>query len=253
MNMSVSVIVALIAAGAALLTSIVSLVSQRRVTTLQNELTLYRDRENRAIELDQVMARYRQPLLQSATDLQSRLYNIVRGNLLQIYGRGTTTEQTYTVENTLFVFGEYFGWVEALRREVQFLDSGNEERNRQVQSCLESIASAFLRDDLENEFRLFRGEQRAIGEVMLVARNGNEKLECVGFAAFTKRLAEPDVARWFAKLREDLNRLCERSTVSSNRIALIQGSLIDLLDCLDPNSIRVPNRRKRLSTTLEKN
>lgn len=198
-NVNAVIIAALITATAALITSIVSLIGQRRTTALQHKFELQRDTDNRAVQIQQIMTKYRQPLLQAATDLQSRLYNIVRGHLLQVYGRGSANEKAYTIESTLFVFGQYFGWVEALRREVQFLDMGGDEQNRQVQDCIERVTSEFLRDDLEPEFRLFRGQQRAMGEVMLAPRLEGGGLECVGVATFLRRVNEPDVDTWFKK------------------------------------------------------
>src|SRR4030095_15424503 len=112
---------------------------------------------------------------------------MVRGRRLQIYGRVEPDEQQYTVENTLFVFAEYFGWVEALRRDVQYLDLGADAANRSVQECLERITGELLRDDLEPELRLFRGQQRAVGEIMLVPRSSGGGLERIGFATFSQR------------------------------------------------------------------
>lgn len=247
--MNAVIIASLIAATAALITSIVSLIGQRRTTALQHKLEMQRDADNRAAQIQQIMTKYRQPLLQAATDLQSRLYNIVRGHLLQVYGRGSADEKAYTIESTLFVFGQYFGWVEALRREVQFLDMGGDEQNRQVQDCIERITSEFLRDDLEPEFRLFRGQQRAMGEVMLAPRVDSGGVECVGVATFVRRVNEPDVDAWFKKLRQDLDRLSQQSAVSSRRVEKIQGALIDLMDWLDPQGVRIPrNRREKLVT-----
>ena len=104
---------------------------------------------------------------------------------LKCTGAGREDERRYTIENSLFVFAEYFGCVEALRREVQFLDFGVDEENRKTRACLEGIASAFLRDDVEREFRVFRGRQRAIGEVMLMPRGSGGGSECIGMATFT--------------------------------------------------------------------
>ena len=167
-----------------------------------------------------------------------------------MYGRGTEDERQYTFENSLFVFGEYFGWVEALRREVQFLDMGGDEQNRRIQACIERVTSKFLRDDLEKEFRLFRGQQRAIGEVMLVPRSNEGSVECVGMATFTKRLADSEFSRWFGRLQSDLEQLTQQPKVSSRRIEHIQGALIDLMDCLDPEGVRIPSGRRQKLTTV---
>jgi hypothetical protein len=142
--MNAAIIAALIAAIAALITSIVSLIGQRRTTALQHRLDMQRDADNRAAQLQELMTKYRQPLLQAATDLQSRLYNIVRGHLLQVYGRASVDEKAYTIESTLFVFGHYFAWVEALRREVQFLDMGGDEPNRRVRIVSKRSRASFF-------------------------------------------------------------------------------------------------------------
>ncbi len=251
--MNVSVTVALITAAAALVTAVISLVAQRRTAAYQDTLLTEGEKRNRAEELRQLMLKYRQPMLQATTDLQSRLFNIVRGNFLRIYGCSPGAEGRYAVENTLFVFGEYFGWLEALRREVQFLDIGGEEENRNLQACIEHVASEFLRDDLEPEFRLFRGQQRAIGEVMLAAHPSGTGSECVGFAKFTAQLHDPQVRQWFQSLIDDLDRLSKEFSVVSRRMVLVQRALVDLMDLLDPSQVRIPpNRRTRLEEAQSK-
>jgi AAA ATPase-like protein len=67
--------------------------------------------------LEQVMSRYREPLLRAAFHLQSRVYNIVeQAFLLRYLQRGSPAEQEYACRNTMFVLAEYLGWVEMLRR-----------------------------------------------------------------------------------------------------------------------------------------
>ena len=69
------------------------------------------------------MSRYREPLLRAASDLQSRIYDIVGQKFLACHlQQGGPADQEYACRNTMFVFAEYLGWVEILRRGVQFLD-----------------------------------------------------------------------------------------------------------------------------------
>jgi hypothetical protein len=87
-----------------------------------------------------------------------------------------------------------------------------------------------------------------MGEVMLAAGLDGNGLECVGVATFLRRVNEPDVDAWFKMLRQDIDRLTERPAVSSRRVERIQGALIDLMDCLDPQGVRIPKaRRERLA------
>ncbi|HEU0020100.1 MAG TPA: hypothetical protein VFR55_00275 [Dehalococcoidia bacterium] len=80
---------------------------------------------------------------------------------------GTEVEQEYTIENTLYVIAGYLGWVEIIRREVQFIDLGSDEVNLTLIGLTDSISEAFLSSELPGPFRIFQGEQRAIGEIMM--------------------------------------------------------------------------------------
>ena len=84
---------------------------------------------------------YRNPLLRAAYDLQSRIWNVHGG----FRGRGDT-EQDYVVTNTLYVLAEFFGWLEIVRRELQFLDLV--DSRRQTHSRPTSTRSGHVRVDL---------------------------------------------------------------------------------------------------------
>jgi len=197
------------------------------------------------------MGRYRQPVLRSAVDLQSRFYNIVENRFLRRYfstGSGASeSDRAYATTSTLYVIAEYLGWVEILRREVQYLDLGDLEANRRMTDLLEEITSLFLTDRIDDAFRLFRGEQRAIGEIMLIARPSDElvRYECMGFAAFTQELESDDFSKWFARLTSDVERLANREDVRERRVLQLQSALIDLIDFLDPDCARVPASRRQ--------
>jgi len=60
--------------------------------------------------------------------------------------------------------------------------------------------------------RIFRGDQRAIGEALLTKTDNPQsgwgsRWDCVGYAAFVKALDDKDTARWFTTLLEDVDRL----------------------------------------------
>jgi hypothetical protein len=119
--MSVAITVAAIAG---------SLLSARNVARLSSELEERREvrtKEERAAEL---RARYRDPLLGAIFDLQSRLYNIVAKDFLVRYMAQSEGLREYAIDNTLHVIAEYLTWVDIIRREIQFLDLGEEAANR---------------------------------------------------------------------------------------------------------------------------
>ncbi|NJO50150.1 MAG: hypothetical protein HC840_12735 [Leptolyngbyaceae cyanobacterium RM2_2_4] len=55
-------------------------------------------------------------------------------------------------------------------------------------------------------------------------------------------MSEPDFARWFIKLKEDLDVIIKESKIGGERLVLIHSRLIDLIDFLDPHCVRIPLR-----------
>jgi hypothetical protein len=70
--------------------------------------------------------RYREPLLQAAFNLQTRLFNIAQRDLLTAFvHRGTPREREYAIETPSTWWANTVGWVEIIRREAQFMDPVN--------------------------------------------------------------------------------------------------------------------------------
>ncbi len=234
------IIVAVVAGG-------VSLLSAVYTTRLASRLEAERHARTKAEQLDELMDRYRDPLLQASFDLQSRIYNIAdQGFLERHYLNDSEASREYARENTLYVLAEYLGWVEILRREVRFLELGDEVANRDWASRLAAVRSTLQTDRLPPCFRLFNGQQRAIGEIMV--ESSNDRLDTVGYAKFLSCQQEPQFDRWFAHLREDIDILArEPDSGHDERLRALQGALIDLIDLLDPDAVRVQStERQRL-------
>jgi hypothetical protein len=245
--MSTEIVVAISAAIVSVVSAILSVVAGNRVARLEHHLAMQREEHTRKRQLEDVMGRYRQPLLQAAVDLQSRFYNIVQKRFLHRYYVAPDSDPTgYATTSTLYVIAEYLGWVEILRREVQYLDLGDLEANRKMTDVLEAIGQTFLSDEIDGAFRLFRFEQRAIGEIMLVKRPAElARYECLGYAAFTQKLKEHDFVNWFTQLTKDIERLAHCEDVKEQRVLKLQHALIELIDFLDPDCARVPASRRQ--------
>jgi hypothetical protein len=113
---------------------------ESRRIRLQQELTDRARVDAKAEDAAALMARYRDPLLRAAFDLQSRLYNILEQDFLRAYYRHRDAHvREYACENTLYVLAEYLGWVEIVRREVSFLDLGDEHRSRELNEQLDRV------------------------------------------------------------------------------------------------------------------
>jgi hypothetical protein len=240
-------LVVVLASLVSVASAIISVVAGTRTAQLEHRLTMERDELLRRRYLDDVVSRYREPMLRAAIDLQSRFYNIVQKRFLQRYWTRSEAERAYAVTNTLYVVAEYLGWVEILRREVQYLDLGDIAENRTLATLLERITTLFLTDEMDDGFRLFRGEQRAIGELMLVSRvaDGKVRYDCLGYATFTAKLDDPQFASWFNRLTDDIAQLAQGGDVRERRLRELQHALVDLIDFFDRARTRVPETRRQ--------
>lgn len=200
-------------------------------------------RHERAARSEYLLARYSEPLVRAAYDLQSRLYNILRQRFLETYyGHGA-----YAEASTLWLLGQYLAWVEVLRREVQLLDLGDLRRTASLQNALFAVSSAFASDSIPiRDFVVLRANQRAIGELMVVERTIDQQVrsDCMGYAEFVNRLRDKAFADWFADLRHDLASFA-RGKGSRLRLIYLQRTLIDLVDLLDGDRIRFPDPNGR--------
>lgn len=189
-------------------------------------------------DAEAVLARYREPLVTAAFELQGRLYNILTFRFLEKYlAHGDEAQRTYAVQNTLYVVAQYFGWSEILRREIQFLSFSDSRRSRAVADRQRRVIELFQSDDPElgRAFLIWRGEQRAIGEQMIHEHNG--RVECLGYAAFLNT-GDGDVRRWFTRLESELSELAADGNAPKRRLVELQHALVDLIHELDPQRMR---------------
>lgn len=238
--MVTSVLVAVVTSGTAVVVSLASI-----------GLNLWAAGRARRVQTLDVMARYQDPLLWAVFDLRSRLFNIVANEFLGKYRATGGHEWEYAQRNTLFVIAEYLGWVEILRRGVQFLDLGDDGRNRKLVQLIHGITRAFARSSLNDAaLRLYRGEQRAIGELMISTDRLEDGMSgCMGYAAFCSRLeSDEQFTYWFQGLQAGIEDLAARDAARTERLVALQNRLTDLIDFLDPKAVRFPSRRRdRLS------
>jgi hypothetical protein len=207
-----------------------------------------REAVSKAEASQKILARYREPLAQSAFDLQSRIYNILELNFIETFlVRGDPLEQTYAVENTTFLIAQYFAFAEIIRREIFQINLEDEAETRKLAELQSGITSKFRSDGFgfSKAFRLFAGEQRAIGERLLVAEP--DRLGCIGYARFLdwrQTSTDPLVE----KLRADVLSLRDGLDPARDRLVAIQAALVDLLDFLDSKHVRFPSHlRTKLS------
>jgi hypothetical protein len=240
--------VALVAGFFALISTLLSIRNEIKSRKVTVEVESLRLAEQRRFDRERAVAPYREPLARAAYDLQSRIYNILRQRLIDVYlTEGNNREQQYVVENTVFLIAQYFAWTEIVRKHIQLLDLGADEQTRRLAHLQDDVHGVFLTDRWGSLLRVFAGEQRAIGEKMIRVEGGVS--ECLGYAGFL----EADfgkVTSLLDYLRTDVRAMTTRLHEATPRLVALQHAMIDLLSFLDPEFIRFPaSRRTKVSAT----
>ncbi|MEU1601839.1 hypothetical protein [Micromonospora matsumotoense] len=195
-----------------------------------------------------IFRRYQDPLRWAAESLQSRLYNVIRCGFLPRYLHcGDPEDERYVVDNTVYVLAEYLGWVELLRRDHRFLDDKADKNAGDVLGIIQRIHETLATDSLQGPFRLFRGQQRAIGELMLTwTESPAGRIRDVrGYAEFSYLLVKDEGFRsWFARLRAEVPAIQHTDDHGNQRLSQLHDDLLDLLDLLHPRESPRPSEGK---------
>jgi hypothetical protein len=148
-----------------------------------------------------VLDRYRGPLVAAAFDLQERLDNLINPErqFLRAYGGKRSPRREDALKSTLYRVAQYFGWVEILRRDIQYLKFREPEETRTVMDLLGNVARTFADDRYGTVFMVWFEEQRGIGERM-ITREGDVNT-CVGYATFFDDY-DRTYARWLDRFEQ---------------------------------------------------
>ncbi|MEV6797753.1 hypothetical protein AB0M91_05330 [Micromonospora rifamycinica] len=246
------VLIAILSAAVALVSILVTARTAHRTTVVSHELQ-EKTRERTRDELaDELFRHYQDPLRWSAESLQSRLYNVLRCGLLPRYLRcGDPGDERYVVDNTVYVLAEYLGWVELLRRHHRFLDDNAEKNAGDLAGIIQRTHETLATDSLRGPLRLFRGQQRAIGELMLTWTESpaGRVRDVLGYARFCQLLdTDPGFRSWFGRLRAEVPAIQHSDDHGNQRLHQLHDDLLDLLDLLCREESPRPSRgRSRLA------
>jgi hypothetical protein len=242
--MDAGVVAALLGAGASIVVAVMGLLrsksaeagaadSAKKLEELKSELSQREEIARRRLDTEEVISRYREPLASAAFDLQSRLRNILDKGFLT-YLSGSKERREEALSSTLFRLAQYFGWAEALRQGIQFLDFNEPERSREVRKATGDVARLWATDKYGPDLMIWYEAQRAIGELMLVERD--EFFSVIGFARFSR-----EVDRFQPWLGEFKAALEDGHAQKSRRLLHLQHSLVELVRVLDPQEVRFSN------------
>lgn len=258
-------------------------------------------------ELQGVIARYRGPLLESAIDLEQRLWHLVTD---QCFDQRASDDLNEEIRYLLFTVAQFLGFVEVVRREGPrerpFLQAGNPQGSDTLSTLLEGVRFALCASPtyLESWYlegpsrthpgarkrksreeviavhmkvesddgcpvgdgaqlfetpllRVSRGYQRAIGTMMITTPMGAERHYTMSYGDFHTRLeTDPHFSRWFEEMEAGAMDLASGPVWRGEgpfpigrwtRVLLLQQLLVELMDLLDPDCVRLPvDRRERL-------
>lgn len=243
---AISIISAVLSLAGAVAISLLGARANRRQLERGAEIEAQGEARRKVEQREDLMSRIRDPLLQAAFDLQMRIFNIAALGFLPVYMlNGTGRERAYAMRSTVFVFAQYLCWVEIVRRGVRFLDLGNSQDSREFVDCFYKGDGILSTDSFPGPlFRVFRADQRAIGEIMIEA-SADDELACIGYAEFCARLdADASFAEWLADLSGSVDGLSKTAEHAHPRLVALQHNLIDLIGLLDPHGTRFPERHR---------
>jgi len=240
-----SVVVAVLSAALALHTNSKTQREQRTLNDAQitagKELEQMRSEHERLVAAEKLRIEAaaqldlsREPILTAARDLWHRLRNIREGYFLDYakedFGSAHRTEMAKL--STAFRLARYWGVLEDLYGTTDLLAFERSEATKPVTDLVNRIGRTFASDDPElggQRLMMWREEQRAIGELMILTNVTDSAHRYLNFATFVERYDET-FARWFSSF---LDELIEDNAEDSPRLARLQESLSNLVATLE--------------------
>jgi hypothetical protein len=199
---------------------------------------MYRRREQRKERIREEVLRWANPILGSVRSLGSRLENILDQDLYVALDRKAewslsedwAIDRVYAVESTLFVFAEYFAWVQLLHEKMSFELFESEETKDEFFDAVWKVSGALSKwpdtrvKGKGRDAQVFVLQQRAIGE-LLIRRDGDPRV--LGYADFLERRDEPPLKDMLAPLEALLSRL-EKDSKRWQRLQNTRTALVEL-------------------------
>jgi hypothetical protein len=186
-------------------------------------------------ESDRILRKYTTPLLRSATRLENRINIVVRNADQPWYAN-----DEYFRLSTLYIFGDYLGWVRNIEREYGFVPIESARRGQLFNERFNGFFAAMT------SFSYFRWAEdtqavadsalprlmcSAIGEAMT---SEDDRTKVMGFTEFATTYSNDEqFRRWFADLDAHLRRSQPSDAFWWDRLIVAQANLRALCAFLD--------------------
>ena len=220
-----------------------------------------RRREQRKERIREEILRWANPILGAVKSLESRLSNILNKGLYRALDPDLDTERPvnqnwaigheYAMESSLFLFAEYFAWIQLLKERLSFELFESQQTKDDFFKAIRNVSDALLSWPFEHPLRenkeaaaaqkraqtkrvesdidtqVFALQQRAIGELMI--ERGHDPPRVIGYPDFLAlRANDPR----FKKLLEPLVVLLTDLRPGTKRWERVSGTR-DCLRALD--------------------
>ena len=204
---------------------------------LPDRLTWQREQR---VEREKLMSHFSGPAVRALHDLENRVYGTVRAEALGYDEIKHDGNREYYIYATTFQIAQCCAWLEILRDKMGALDYAG--LVRKLDGVSASLASPM------RGFRLFRLEQREIGERMISALEG--EIRCLGYSEFLDALNQTTPVKCFSVLRQRVEELLECWPQEVIKLMMIQLALLDAIAFIDHKCRWVPAElRKKLEAT----
>lgn len=243
--MSMTLLVSILAGVVSLLSALIAVagvvftgMNARKIELMRREAEFDREARERAAE----MKIYSAPLASAAFDLQSRIYNILEKRFVEAYiSNGTYRSKKYAIDNTSFLISQLFCWFELTRNEIHYIELDSEDKTRELLRLQDRLRSEWATDKVPASFCIFAGEQRAIGEALIIGPPDNTT--CMGYGTFVAAFP-PGSNAFIDDLRADVASLGQGAENSRSRLGKLQRTLLEILDLFDPEALRFPRNSR---------
>lgn len=168
------------------------------------------EQRQRQAEAEKLAARYAKPLLQAAYELEGRLEAILdeeRNGRLWLWPNWQSDPANtklppvtydYYLKSSLYLIGQFFAWIDIMKKEEIFLPLSDKEVNQEFQTLLDNCIKAFADSRVASGIAIFRQQQRAIGEQMSEESDKDKSLRCISYSTFVDNYEQNErYRRWF--------------------------------------------------------
>ena len=180
------------------------------------------------------------PILRAVEDLNHRLGNILDKGYLALNEHGQFASQwsityAYFMPSTLYLFAQYFAWIQMLREHLSFELFQTEhtkveffKRIHAVGQPLAGFAHGTPNDCRGEDRQVFRLQQRVIGELLILRDSHSPR--CMSYSDFLEKLLEPSFERHLEPLRVFLEKVNPDDNCRWRRLEETRKALCTLME-----------------------